>query len=509
MNNKDLAKNMIANIISFGLNLVISFFLSSYIIESLGSEAYGFVKLSNDFIGYISLITIALNSMAVRFIMVSLNKDEKVAAKYYNSVIVANIVLSCILFIPMAIFVLFCDKFIEIPSNILFDVKLNFIIIFINFIINLLFTTTGQVYYLTNKLYINAIKSMEAKLLHTAIILILFLSGNVKIFYLSLASLVSSIYIICNNVHYRRKLLPKLEFNYRMFEWGKVLTLLKSGVWNSITKLSQIFSSGLDLLVANLFVGVSEMGILSVAKTIPSVIVNLIVTVSNIFSPNLTILYAKEKKEELKDAVKTSMKIMSIFTVIPNAILVSIGFQFYSLWTPSQPTLMLQILSVLTSINSIITGMLQPIYSIFTITNRVKESSIVMIIYGFLSFFVTLLALKYTTLGVYAIAGVSLIGSLLVSLFYHLPKGAVYMGVSKFTFVPEIVTNILSFILLTTVGFIISSIIPAGNSWVMWILTAGLIGITGLALVVLVIMKKEEREKMFSKVKYFLKREND
>lgn len=509
MNSKELTKNMIANIVSFALNTAISFFLSSYIVESLGSEAYGFVKLSNDFVNYASLITLALNSMAARFIMISLNKDENEAIKYYNSVIISNIVLSCFLLIASGIVVLFCDKWLNIPSYLISDVKINFILVFINFIINLLFTTTGQVYYLTNKLYISSFKAMESKIIQTLIIIALFIRGSAKIWYLSFAALIASIYIIFANIYYRRKLLPSLKFNFKMFEWSKVKNLLASGVWNSITKLSQLFSSGLDLLVANLFVGSNEMGILSVAKTIPNLIVGLLCSIANIFNPNLTQLYAQEKKEELKNAVKTSMKIMCVFTSIPNAILVSLGLQFYKLWVPSQPAGMLQVLSILTVTNSIVTGVLQPIYSIFTITNRVKENSKVMISYGFLSILVTLLVLKFTNLGVYAIAGVSLFGSLVVALFYHLPKGAFYIGLPKNSFVPEIITSVISFITLTAVGYGISFVIPADTSWIMWFLAACIIGIIGLALNMMIVLKKNEREILFAKINSILRRKND
>jgi len=506
MNKKELAKNMIANIISFALNMVVSFFLSSYIVESVGNEAYGFVKLSNDFVNYATLITIALNSMAARFIMISLNKDEEEAKKYYNSVIIANIVLGCFLLIPSAIIVLFCDKWFDIPLNILTDVRINFILVFINFIINLFFTTTGQVYYLTNKLYINSIKGMESRIIQTLIILALFFKGNAKISYLSFAALIGSTYLIFSNIYYRKKLLPSLKFNYKLFEWKKVKTILSSGIWNSVTKLSQLFSSGLDLLITNIFIGASEMGILSIAKTIPAVIVNLLTSVANIFNPNLTQLYAQGKMNEVKKSVKTSMRIMCVFTSIPNAILVSFGAQFYTLWVPSQPASMLQCLSILTVINSIVTGVLQPIYSIFTITNRVKENSKVMISYGIISILTTLLVLNFTDLGVYAVAGVSLIGSLIVALFYHLPKGAIFLGLPKNTFLPEVITNIGLFGVLTVIGLGVSLIIPAGTSWILWFLAAGILGCLGLMISFIMILKKEEREIIFSKIKSVLRR---
>ena len=60
-NNKAIALNMVANILSFGVSMVISFFLTPYITKNVGIEAYGLVGLANSFINYVNVITAALN----------------------------------------------------------------------------------------------------------------------------------------------------------------------------------------------------------------------------------------------------------------------------------------------------------------------------------------------------------------------------------------------------------------------------------------------------------------
>lgn len=46
-NNRTVALNMIANVLSFGVSLIISFFLTPYITKNVGTEAYGLVILSS------------------------------------------------------------------------------------------------------------------------------------------------------------------------------------------------------------------------------------------------------------------------------------------------------------------------------------------------------------------------------------------------------------------------------------------------------------------------------
>ena len=110
---KQLVINFVAQVLFSAINLGISFFLVPHIIESLNATAYGFINLSNDFVNYASLITVALNSIAGRYITIAIHKKQKEEANiYYNSVIIANIILSVIIFIPLMIFTLFIDKFL-------------------------------------------------------------------------------------------------------------------------------------------------------------------------------------------------------------------------------------------------------------------------------------------------------------------------------------------------------------------------------------------------------------
>ena len=67
--------------------------------------------------------------------------------------------------------------------------------------------------------------------------------------------------------------------------------------------------TGLDLLIANIFIGADAMGLLSKAKTIPTSIENLLSTMANVFTPNFIVLYSKHKIRELVESVNFSTKI--------------------------------------------------------------------------------------------------------------------------------------------------------------------------------------------------------
>lgn len=494
LNNKRVGINMVFSIIAFVLNLFINFFITPYITENLGSDAYGFVKLANDFASYASLASIALNSMASRFIMLEREKGNTDGAqRYYASITIANIFLSAILLIPSALCVFLIDKVLNIPESLVPDVRLTFAVTFIGFLLNLAFSTYSNCYYLTNRLDINSIQNMRANLLRVVIILILFTVFSPGITFMAIGGLASAAFLVGANIWYHKKLTPDLSFDRKKFDWKAVKEVVSSGIWNSITKLSQIFSSGLDLLVSNLFIGSAEMGYLSIAKTIPNLIATLNATVANAFSPNMMQLYAKGDMQQLKKAVISSMRFMCIFVTVPTAILITMGEEFYSLWVPGQPEKLINILAILTVINSCVTGPMQPLYQIFTITNKVKISSIVMIAYGFSSILITFICLRTTDLGLYAVAGVSLLGSIVVALCYHLPFAAVYIGLPWYTFFPTILKSVICLCVVSGVGAVINILFVWDPSWLGWLAKAISTGLIGLALNILLVLNRQER----------------
>ena len=124
---KSLVINLSASMVAFIVNIGISFFLTPYIVKSLGVEAYGFVSLGSNFINYATLLTITLNSMAGRFITIEVHRNNWEAAnKYFSSVVLANLVVVGIMIIPASLCVLYIDRIINVPSEILVDVRILF-----------------------------------------------------------------------------------------------------------------------------------------------------------------------------------------------------------------------------------------------------------------------------------------------------------------------------------------------------------------------------------------------
>ena len=373
--------NVIASIISFSVTLGISFFLTPHLVKTLGTEAFGFIGLANNFVQYATVVTAALNSMSGRFISIAYHRGDKdKASRLFNSVLVADLVIAGVLLVIATVTVLFIDVLLDIPPHLVTSVKITFAL---------------------------------------SIIVGLFVFLPAKLYYISCATLASGIFLLIANVNVKRKILPDVEIDIKKFEFGLVKILVAAGVWMSLAQLSTVLLSGLDLLICNLTIGAAMMGILSIAKTVPMSFASLIALLGNVFAPHYTILYAKNDIAGLVKEVKFTSKILSFIMTVPIAGFIVFGLDFYKLWQPTKTgdeLIMIQIISLLTCLQYLFTAHTQCLTMLNSVCNKMKLPVFVALGVGVLSTAIVLVLVNVFSLGNYAVYAIAGVSSLLMTL---------------------------------------------------------------------------------------------
>ncbi len=500
-----IALNMIANVLSFGASLIISFFITPYITGKVGIEAYGLIGLANSFVNYITIVTSALNSMASRFIIIELHKQNTDEAnKYYSSVLIANTIFSIILLVP-AVWLISNVHILNIDQNLIFDAKITFTVIFVNFIIGLLTAFWGIVLYAKNMLWKGSFRTLESNLLRIALIIAFFSLLGCKVYYVVLATVIAGLYPIAFNRYYTNKYIPELKIRKKYFSFSKIKELLSAGIWNSITKLSQILLDGLDLLLSNLFINSTMTGNVSIAKTIPGLYTSLLAILSDSFYPHFLELYSKEKKDELLAAIRNSINILSLISGTCLSLLMVYAKDFYELWLPGSDSVLLRDLTILGCGTVLISGCIYSMFSVFSLTNKLRINSLVLLITGLLSTLTTFICLKYTSWGVYAIVGVSSIYGIIRNICFTPVYAAKCLELKPFIFYPTIFKNLITIGFLIIVELIVKSLIPP-ISWLTLILN-GVIDVPLCILFTFIIsFNKKQKQELLLKIKSKIQR---
>jgi len=504
--NRRLAINIIANCIAFAVNFLINFFLTPYIVENVGKEIYGFVALGNNFVTYASLITIAINSMASRFITIKIEqKDYESASKYFSSVLFANILICLVLTIPMTLIVIFMQYIVDVPVNGIHDIKMLWALLFINFFIELMSNVFSISTFATNRVDLSARRSIEGYIIKAVILVGCYKFFPPYVLFVGVSTTIYSLYNLVINIRYKKKLIPEVEVKKTLFEKRYIKDLITSGIWNTISRVGSIALTELDLLLSNILIDASAMGILSLVKLIPNYIVSLTSTITNAFMPQLTISYAKEKEDKnyMLNKIRNSIRILLVFHSVIYGILIAFSDVFYRLWLPgeTQETISYMYMIGIISIGGCFISAVSNVMSnIFTVFNKLKVSSITVILTGLISSLLTFVIVKNTSLGLIAIAGVSVVLVIIRNIVILMPYAAKCIGVPIYTFYKDMILNIFVIACSVFISFFIKNITNI-NGWIEFIIICAIDATIIFAINFFIILKKEERQYIISKLR--------
>lgn len=506
---KQLSINLIAQLISFALNLGISFFLTPYVIEYIGKDVYGFVSLANNFTSYISVFTVALNGILSRYVTIAFSKkDYESASKYLSSVLFANCAIMLLLMPVSIIFVANLEKFINLPQGLEMDIKVLFLLTFLSFLINLPGCCYNTATYATNRLDKSNFCNMIGSIIRIAIIMVLLLTMTPYVWYVGLGALISTMFMIFMNMRYKKQLMPQVNITIHHFNWELVKELLGVGIWNSVNQLTQLLMTGLDLIIANLFIGVMSMNLLSYAKMIPTQLLSLISMIAGLFAPIMTMAYASDDMKEFVRETNFSIKLCGFLCSVPVVGLVIFGEDFLYLWLKAltvEEVHTVAILSVLTILPQFFSVYIYPLYSVNTITTKLRVPVLVSLVLGIGNVILVFILVQVTNLGVYAVAGVSTVLSIFRIVLFTPMYAAHSIQVPYSTFYKPLFRGFVSSLIMAFLFIGIRSIVPI-NSWFTFFLTCVLAGFVGYIIAFGIVFSKDERKKVTDVIRNRLRR---
>ncbi|TXT19196.1 MAG: Na+-driven multidrug efflux pump [Erysipelotrichaceae bacterium] len=400
-----LAVNIGSRFFSYTINIGVNFFLTPYIVTALGAATYGYMGLGQNFISYIDIFTFMTAGTLFRFVMIAhTQKKQDDVNSFYSNSFFSTLIYLTTLIIPVSYAIYRLQDFIKVNPVIVNDVKILFVLLLINFIFNtffLIFRTGTQ---MVNKIYLISIRDFFAVILETILLLSLYVFFEPKIYYLGISAVVISGMTLIYDYSMLKRFVPYVEIKIKHIQMDKLKELISTGFYYMVKQFSGVLLVGLDLLFANTFISELAMGQLAIAKILPKAMQSFLSLATGSFIVIFTKLYAQRRMEHLVVQVKRGIKVLGTVTMLPNVILIVYGLPFYKLWIPAQDVQLIYVLSVTTALVLVMNGLMFPLNSIFTVTNRLKVSALVGMLYGIISAVTTLLFLVFTDFGIYAIA---------------------------------------------------------------------------------------------------------
>jgi O-antigen/teichoic acid export membrane protein len=493
---KTIAISGIATIISY----LINFFLTPYITDTVGIEAYGFVSIAKTATSYAQIFTIALTTFVVRYITLSYHqgKTEKANA-YYSSSLVAALVIAGVIYFIAAIAVFNLEHLLVIPNALIISVKALFLLIFLNFVLTVLITPLQAGAYIKNHLDYTGILRIISYLIEVIALVALFKIIQPEVWVVGFGTAISALFLFLGNIILKSKLVPELKFEKKLVSLAKVKEMMSNGIWQSINSLGNVLNSGLDLLISNLMLTGVETGQIAVAKTIETMFSSLYQMVSQPFQPRMLKAYSTGNMDVFVKELQIAMKVCGYFSNVAFAGFVTLGWKYFQLWLPSQNTDTLYNLAIITIFTSITAGCVYPLFYVNTLTLKKKIPCLVTVASGILNTIFMFILLKYTNLGSYAIVLTTAVLMTAIYVVFTPIYAARCLQISvKRIYVVYIWHFISAFLMI--VFFEIIAKIANVNSWIQLILCALFMSGVGLIIHAMVMTSMNEKRSILRKI---------
>lgn len=492
--NKQIIMNIIANVFAMIVSTGINFFLTPFITKTVGVEAYGFVPLAGNFVSYVAIITTAFNSMGSRFITVSLQKkDCKEANEYFSTIFFMDLGLAVAVGTIFIFLLGFLTKLIQIPSEMTTDVLILFSLSFASVVFSLIMNVFATATFCKNRLDLKSIISMISTLVRSIVLFILFSFFPTKVYFIGIANISVNLIEGVSNYIIQKRIMSELQIDKKNFNKDHIRTLLASGIWNSVSQLSSILMTGLDLLIANIFLNPLDSGILSIAKIMPSLLYTGIALIVNSFGPQFVIDYARGVNSiNLLETMNFSAKLISFFSIIPVAGFIGFGKDFFKLWVPDQNANILFSLALLTMIGDAVSYPVKAFDNIFAAVNKLRWPAMATLTCGLLNVVLMIPLLKYTNLGLYAVAGTSTLLLVVKDVFFKIPYIAQIVNVKPMYLLKYVLYYLLSALIIIGISVCVRNCIPV-SSWFILVVDATIVAIFGFFINYFLFLEKNER----------------
>lgn len=191
--------------------------------------------------------------------------------------------------------------------------------------------------------------------------------------------------------------------------------------------------------------------------------------------------------------------------IAPMAVFALYGYEFFRLWVPDEDAKMIQILSLLSILSLLASACINSVFSVFSTANKVKLPALISLACGILTTCTVFILVKYTKLGVYAIAGVSSVFTLLRNYIFTPIYGAYCLNIPKNTFYKEILSGNICLFINLTIGFIIKGFLSA-DTWITWFLSCLITGIVLLGCNLIIVFNQNERIQLLKYITHRNKR---
>lgn len=352
---RNISFNFLAQFWFLGL----SFFTTPYIVNTLGTDAFGVYSIIGVVMGYFAFLDLGLGNAIIKYLAEFWGKREyrKISDVIGTSLVVYGLIGLMGGFVLIILTPTLVNDFLHIPKELETVTRFAFYVSALGFLINMPLAIFGNIPNALQRMDITNIRNIIIGSLNTLGIVFLLYKGY-GLTEIVVLNVILSIVGIIVYVVISKKLLAKVSFGFK-FNLGMFKKLFSFGIFKFLNQMAGQIIFQLDKFLIGLFLPISWVAYYTVPLTLSSKVMSLVFNIAGAFFPSASELSGREDKKPFWDLYTRSMKLVSILVVPFFVMLFVYGRLILKFWVkgdfPDKATITLQLLALAYLIQSFTT----------------------------------------------------------------------------------------------------------------------------------------------------------
>lgn len=327
-------KNLVTNIISLGVNILVGILYTPFLVKTLGTEAYGIIPLALILNQYIVILTESLTSSITRFYSVEFfKKNYKGASEYFTTSVIFTIILM-LLVVPLCLFpISHIDTLLHIPQKYLISAKFLFLLVIISLFIAVLSNCINITIFADNRVDLINYAKIIRHILKLGINIILFSLFSVDIVNVGIAYILCEIVVLLYSIWaYKATKNSEIHLSMRLFRFSIIKPVIDMITWVALICFAATFIYKIDALFVNNYFGLKYTGILSSISEFGSYCISITAVLGVLYKPLMLRLYSEEKYDELQNMTIRGSYVVGLASALLCAIIMGMSRPILNIW---------------------------------------------------------------------------------------------------------------------------------------------------------------------------------
>jgi O-antigen/teichoic acid export membrane protein len=329
---RTLVRNIASNWAGYAVHIAVAFFLTPYIIHSLGETRYGIWTLVIGVTGYYGLLDLGVASGMTQYLTRYLAANE--IDKLNRSASTGFVALSGIgflVFVGSLIIAFSASSLFRMQAASPTEVTLVLAITGTSVAMQFMFFTYSAVFTAVQRFDLSNLIGISTRILSAGATIICLEAGYGLV---GLSLVVAGTNVLDYLIRWRvaGRLLPAMKISLKLVSRESLREVVSFGIWNSVSAGSVRLISYTDALVIAAFMPVAAVAPFAIAANLRSYFENIFVRAGFVFFPAVTELDAQGNQAGLRQLYLASSKFMFLGSVLLGSIAMFSARDFFWLW---------------------------------------------------------------------------------------------------------------------------------------------------------------------------------